>query len=417
MKRQDGQRRPTVLQVIPELDGGGAERTTVEIAEAVVRAGGRALVVATGGNLVADIEAAGGEFVAMPVKSKNPAVIWSNAGRLARLIAAEGVGLIHARSRAPAWSCYLAARRARIPFVTTYHGAYSERGRLKNYYNGVMARGRITIANSRYIADTIAARYADLKPDVRTVLRGVDLARFDPAKVAPERIAALRTKWSIPDGAPVIAQVARLTPLKGQRVVIEALGRLKRDGRLGDAVTVFAGDAQGREGYVAELEDAIDRHGLQGAVRFAGHVSDVPAVFALAKVGLLVSTEPEGFGRSSIEAQAMACPVILSRIGALPETLVPAASLAAEPPATGWLVPPDDSRELADAIAAALAMPPGQRAAIGQRARAFATSNFSTQALQRATLAIYDELLKSDLAARFDAATAAAATPADTVST
>lgn len=397
--------RPTILQLIPHLDTGGAEITTLELAAAIVKAGGRALVLSEGGRLAGRIREAGGEVLPFPAATKNPARIVANGFRLARIIGRERVSLIHARSRAPAWSALIAARRTGIPLVTTYHGAYSERTRIKNLYNSVMARSDIVIANSDYTAGSIRDRYATPAARVRTIYRGVDLSRFDPAVVAPARIAALRAAWAIPEWARVIVHVARVTPLKGQSVVIDAARRLASSGRLGDTVIVFAGDAQGRTGYLADLQAQIAAAGLAANIRFAGHVDDIPATFALAHAALLVSTEPEGFGRSSVEAQAMRCPVILSRIGALPETLISDPSPPAAP-STGWLVPPGDAQALADAMASALTLSPGDRAAIGDRARTFVTARFTTHELQRQTLAVYDQLAGCDLQARFLAATA-----------
>ena len=392
--------RPTILQLIPHLDAGGAEMTTLEVTEAIVAGGGRALVLSEGGRLEERIIRLGGEIMRFPAATKNPARVIANGYALARVIGAEGVNLIHARSRAPAWSALLAVRKTNIPFVTTYHGAYSERGRIKNLYNSVMARSDIVIANSDYTAQSIRTRYGAPDNRIRIVYRGVDLTRFDPAKVSAERIAGLRSKWQIPEDTRVILHMARVTPLKGQSVVIEAARRLKVKGRLEKAVVVFAGDAQGRTGYVEALQAQIAEGGLAQNIKLVGHVDDVPAAFAMAYVGLLVSTEPEGFGRSSVEAQAMGCPVILTRIGALPETLI-AEPLAPAAPSTGWLLPPGDASALADAIDAALALTEAERSAIGVRARNFVTSRFTTRELQRRTLAVYDELMGSGLEAAF----------------
>ncbi len=394
--------RPTILQLIPHLDAGGAEMTTLEVTEAIVAGGGRALVLSEGGRLEERIIRLGGEIMRFPAATKNPARVIANGYALARVIGAEGVNLIHARSRAPAWSALLAVRKTKIPFVTTYHGAYSERGGIKNFYNSVMARSDIVIANSDYTAQSIRTRYGAPDNRIRIVYRGVDLTRFDPATVSAERIAGLRSKWQIPEDVRVILHMARVTPLKGQSVVIEAARRLKVKGRLEKAVVVFAGDAQGRTGYVEALQAQIAEGGLAQNIKLVGHVDDVPAAFAMAYVGLLVSTEPEGFGRSSVEAQAMRCPVILTRIGALPETLI-AEPLAPAAPSTGWLLPPGDASALADAIDAALALTEAERSAIGARARNFVTSRFTTRELQRQTLAVYDELVGSKLLARFDA--------------
>ena len=176
--------RPTILQIVPHLDTGGAELSAVEIAQAVVRAGGRALVLAeAGGRLAPRVTAAGGELVAFPAATKNPIRMLANARAIARLAREESVDLIHARSRAPAWSALAAARRARVPFVTTYHGAYGETNAVKRLYNGVMARGDVVIANSGYTADLIAQRYGTSRQRIAVIHRGVDTRRFDPATI------------------------------------------------------------------------------------------------------------------------------------------------------------------------------------------------------------------------------------------
>ena len=161
--------RPTILQIIPKLDSGGAERTVVEMSDAIVRAGGRALVLAEDGRLAVDVRAAGGEIIDFPAATKNPLKIWSNSRGIARIVAAEGVDLIHARSRAPAWSALLACRRLGLPFVTTYHGAYNETGRIKRAYNSVMAQSDIVIANSNYTAGLIASRYNTPPAKIRVI--------------------------------------------------------------------------------------------------------------------------------------------------------------------------------------------------------------------------------------------------------
>lgn len=394
--------RPTIAQIVPNLDAGGAEVTSVEVTEAIVKAGGRALVVSEGGRLAARIVAAGGELERLPVASKNPARILANSRRLKALARREGVSLLHARSRAPAWSALFAARSLGLPLVTTYHGAYRERSRLKNLYNGVMARGDVVIANSGYTARSIKGRYGKPDDGIAVIYRGVDLERFAPEAVAPERIAELRQRWGVLPSQRVILHAARLTPLKGQGVVIEAARRLATAGAGDDLVFVLAGDAGPRAGYAASLKAEIRAAELEGRVRLVGHLEDMPAGLAAADVALMVSTEPEGFGRVAAEAQAMGRPVIVSEIGALPEA-VRAASAVGEAAATGWLVPPGDAEALAGAILNALALPAAARQAMGQRARAFVMANYSVRELQRLTLAVYDRLLGTRLAERFGA--------------
>ncbi|KAB2915475.1 MAG: glycosyltransferase family 4 protein [Hyphomicrobiaceae bacterium] len=395
-----GTERPTILQIIPRLDAGGAELAVVEIAAAVTGAGGRALVLAELGRLAPRVEAAGGEVTAFPAATKNPARMLSNASAIARFIAEEGVDLVHARSRAPAWSALIAARRTGVPFVTTYHGAYQEAGPIKRLYNSVMARGDVVIANSRYTARLIAERYATPEERIAVIPRGVDTETFDPGKVSTERVAALRRRWGIEPSTRVILHAARLTSWKGQNVVIDAAGQLATAGRLGPAVVILAGDAQGRDDYQEGLRAQIERLGLKDRVRLVGHVEDVAAAYLTAHVTIVASTGPEAFGRSAIEAAAMQCPVIATNIGAPPETVRAEPAVPAEA-TTGWLVAPGDARALAARLAEALDLPQEARAALGARARRHVLAQFATQALQRRTLAVYDRLLGTVLERHF----------------
>lgn len=393
--------RTTILQIIPELDAGGAELSVVEVAAAIARADARALVLAEpGGRLAGEVEAAGGEVLAFPAASKNPLRILANAASLIRVATSAGVNLIHARSRAPAWSALLAARRMRLPFVTTYHGAYSETNPLKRAYNGVMARGDVVIANSLYTARLIVDRYDTAPERIAVIHRGVDPGAFDPACVGEERVERLRESWSVGAREPIILQAARLTRWKGQSVLIDAVARLRSRGVLGNAVLVLAGDAQGRESYDAELKARAAGLGLASRVRFVGHVKDMPAAFAAARVAVIASVEPEAFGRTAIEAAAMACPVIATGIGAPSETVLAQPAVGAEE-RTGWLVPPSDPEALAAALAEALTLASKERTMMGERARRHVLANFSTRCLQERTLAVYDRLLGTGLENRF----------------
>jgi glycosyltransferase involved in cell wall biosynthesis len=395
--------RPTILQIIPRLDTGGAELSAVEVAAAIVRAGGRALVLAEPGRLAARVTDAGGEVVPFPAAAKSPVRIVANARAIVRLIRRESVDLVHARSRAPAWSALMAARRARVPFVTTYHGAYGETNAVKRLYNGVMARGDVVIANSRYTADLIARRYGTDPRRVEVIHRGVDASVFAPDRIAPERVSALRTRWGVAPGERVILQAARLTSWKGQSVLIEAAARLAAAGKLDNAAIVLAGDAQGRTAYAQALQAQVVDAGLQRRVHLVGHVEDIAAAYLAAHVTVVASTEPEAFGRAAIEAAAMGSPVIATAIGAPPETVLAAPSVAAEA-ITGWLVPPGDAAALAESLAGALALTPSQRAALAARARAHVLAQFTVEAMQRRTLSVYDRLLGTGLEARFSGA-------------
>jgi glycosyltransferase involved in cell wall biosynthesis len=395
-----GKDQPTILQIIPQLDAGGAELSTVEIAEAIIQAGGRAIVLSEPGRLTSRLQAAGARAVTFPAATKNPLRMLANARAMARMVTEHGVDIIHARSRAPAWSALLAARRTHVPFVTTYHGAYGETNALKRAYNSVMARGDVVIANSRYTADLIATRYATARDRIEVIHRGVDGTTFDAQRITPDRMARLHARWGTTAGQRIVLHAARLTRWKGQVVLIDALAKVKALLDTHDAVLVLAGDAQGREGYLKELQAQIEALGLSGRVRLVGHVEDIAAAYLAAHVTVVASIEPEAFGRSAIEAGALACPVIATNIGAPPETVI-AQPAGAKEQITGWLVPPGDAGALAQAIAEALSLSPDDRAEMGARARRHVLANFTTQAMQRRTLAIYDRLLDTDLKDRF----------------
>ncbi len=396
-------KRPTILQIVPELDTGGAELSAVEIAGAIVRAGGRAIVLTQGGRLADRVTEAGGELVDFPAATKNPARIWLNGNAIANIVTREGVDLIHARSRAPAWSARFAARATRKPFVTTYHGAYGEKNAMKRVYNRVMADGDIVIANSKYTRDLMRSRYDTPEGRIRVIYRGVDGDDFDAAAIPAERTEALRRTWGVGADARVILQAARLTEWKGQSVLIAATKLLHQLGRLGDAVVVLAGDAQGRDGYETQIRQEIAGAGLGGRVLLVGHVADMPAAYSAAHLAIVASTQPEAFGRVGTESQIMGCPVIATAIGAPPETVL-ATPAVPEDQRTGWLVPPGDAVALSEAISDALALTPEERTSLGQRARAHVLGSFTLDAMKRQTLAVYDELLGTHMAQTFDAA-------------
>ena len=372
-----------VLQVLPALGGGGVERGTVEMAEAIARAGGTALVASAGGRLAAQVVAAGGRNLLLPLDTRSPLAIWRNAARLAAVIRAEQVGLVHARSRAPAWSAYWAALRCGVPFVTTYHGAYGEDVPGKRAYNAVMAKGARVIAISHFIADLIIARHHVDPARIRVIPRGVDPAVFDPATVAPDRVRRLAAGWGLPPGRTVAMLPGRLARWKGQGVFLRALA-----GR--DVTGVLVGDARQHAPYARELVAEAARCGVD--LRMVGHCEDMPAAFLLADVVVSASIEPEAFGRVVIEAQAMARPVIASAHGGAAETV--------EDGVTGLLVPPGDAAALGAALDRVLAMPAAARAALGARARAAVAARYTVAAMQAATLGVYREVLGSDAVAQ-----------------
>jgi len=377
----------TILQVIPHLSAGGAERTTIEVAEALRAAGAKALVASVGGRLEGELTRAGAELIRIDgLATKNPIHIYGNASVLSKIIARQGVDLIHARSRAPAWSALWAARRMKKPFVTTYHGVYNAKSAPKRLYNSVMARGDVVIANSDFTAAHVRKEHPQAADRIVTIPRGVDIGKFSPEAVAPARRAALEKAWRIPteNAGAIILLPARMTGWKGHREAIAAAARLKV-GKDQPWRMIFAGDDQGREGYLQELAALIAQHGLEDRIAIVGHCDDMPAAFALADIVIAPSNEPEAFGRVAAEAGAMGVPVIGSSIGAQGEIIVDGE--------TGFVVPPMNPAALADAMENLLGRGPDGRNMMGEAAMIRVRQKFTTAALQQATLAVYERLM------------------------
>ena len=380
IRAADAKRRPTVLQILPALVAGGVERGTVDVAAALAAAGWRSLVASAGGPMARELERAGATHFTLPLASKNPFVMHANVGRLAALIRTHEVDIVHARSRAPAWSARAAAESAGVHFLTTFHNAYGGKSWLKRRYNSVMAGGELVIANSNFVADHAAAIYGIPRERLRVIHRGVDVARFDPEKISAERMARLAQEWRLLDGMPVVILPGRLSRWKGHFVLIEAMKRLNRP----HVHTLIVG-AGGGPKYRAQLDGAIRRAGSNVTFRVLDECRDMPAAYMLADVVVSASTEPEGFGRVIVEAQAMGRPVVATSHGGAVETVVPGQ--------TGWLVAPNDADALSGAIADALALDGPGRAQLAARAIAHVRANFTTAVMVARTIAVYQELL------------------------
>lgn len=372
----------TILQVLPALGGsGGVERGTVEVAGCITKHGWRSLVASNGGERVYQLKRAGAEHFELPLHSKNPLIMYANISRLARLIKAENIDLVHVRSRAPAWSVYFACKRTGAGYVTTFHGTYGAKGGLKRIYNSVMAKGERVIAISGFIAGHLKQLYGAAGSKIRIIHRGVDIETFDRNKVSAERVVKLSQDWRLEDGFPVVMLPGRLTRWKGQSVFIEAIAELGRD----DIRCVLVGSDQGRKGYRKELERLIERNGLNSVVRIVDHCNDMPAAYMLADVVVSASTDPEAFGRIVTEAQALGRPVVAPDHGGARETIIPGK--------TGWLVPPGDKAALADALRTALGLSEAERHELAERSVASVREDFSKDAMCAKTLAVYEEVL------------------------
>jgi len=394
-RQQTAARLPVVLQVLPSLDvgGGGVERSAIDVAEALVLAGKPAIVASEGGRHVVELERRGAKHIELPLASKNPLVMRRNIQRLVDVIEREGIELVHARSRAPAWSARAAARRAGLPFVTTFHGTYNFGtgilGDLKKRYNAVMIDADAVIANSRFIADHIAENYGLSGPRVHVVPRGVDTARFDAEGFNPNRMVETAARWHVHDDSQVVILPGRLTRWKGQLLFVEALARLKsRRGPENFNITgLLVGSDQGREAYRRELEEQIAEKGLSGEVQIVGHCDDMPAAYMLSDVAVSASTDPEAFGRVIAEAQAMGRPVVVADHGGAAEQVIDRV--------TGWCFEPGNPDAFADALETALSLDPEARAKLAVIAADHARTHYAKTGMCAATLRIYAGVFES----------------------
>jgi glycosyltransferase involved in cell wall biosynthesis len=348
----------------------------------VVESGGRALVASTGGRMVAELEASGAEFVALPVDTKNPLIGLINGWRLAVLAKQQQVDILHVRSRAPAFSVWLASFLTGVPWVATYHGIYRAKNPIKRWYNAVMTRGRLTIANSAFTRAHLVREHRLPSERIVTINRGVDLDRFDVGKVTPDRVDALRKSWGVArnDTRVKVLLAGRLTRIKGQLPLVKASAVLTGRGRR-DFLILLVGDDQGRSAYRAEVEAAVRGAGLEEAVKVLGHCADMPAAYLVADVVAVPSVVPESFGRTAVEPQAMGRPVIASDLGGMIETVVEGE--------TGWRAPAGDVEAWADVLAAAIDAGPRRRAAMGKTGMARVRRLYSARAMTDATLEAY----------------------------
>ena len=374
-----------ILQIIPELGAGGAEQGCIDVAAAIVRAGAHAIVISNGGYRVGELSRIGATHINMPVDSKNPVIMWRNIGRLKKIIKKHDVGIVHARSRAPAWSAWRACKGTAARFITTCHAPYNISGEVKRLYNGSIANGEIIIAISDYVSQYLQDNYKIDPARIRTIPRGIPLERFHPTAVTPERMITLAREWRVPDGANIIMMPGRITRWKGHSVLIDAIAHLGRK----DVFCVMVGADQGRDEYRRELEAAIAEKKLESQVRIINQCHDMPSAYMLSTVVVSASTDPEGFGRVPVEAQAMGRPIIATDHGGAQETILRGK--------TGWLIPPSDPAALAQALSEALALDPMQRAVLATRSMAHVAEKFTKEQMTEKTLAVYAELLEGKI--------------------
>jgi glycosyltransferase involved in cell wall biosynthesis len=365
-----------ILQVLPELNTGGVERATLDMAGALRQVFPVTYVASQGGSLVSELETLGGTHFTLPLASKNPFQMIRNAMALVRLIQKYDIQIIHARSRAPAWSALWAARWTKIPLVTTFHGAYHTSNIFKTFYNSVMARGTRIIAISEFVFRHIQRQHPTSLPRIRLIHEGIDVEAFDPQHVPQEAIKALRKTWDIPIDAKVFLLPGRVTRLKGQTVFIEALRQLNDPHIFG----IILGPDQKNSSYPQEVTRQLD--GL--SIRRISHTQNLKIAYAAADFIVSPSLAPETFGRVTAEAGAMKRIIIATNHGATPELC--------KAGITGCLILPGDTKALAEAMDKVLKMTSEEREAMEKAARNYICANFSVKRMCAETIALYKEI-------------------------
>lgn len=378
-----GTRAPVIMQILPALNSGGVEQGVIDLNAAIIQAGGHSIVVSSGGVRVSEITKAGGTHITLPVASKNPLTIAANITRLRKIIRDYNVDIVHACSRAPAWSAGRAVQGTAAKYVTSCHAAHKITGALKRLYNSSIVKGERVIAVSHFLADYLEKNYKIDSERLRVIHRGVAIERFHPNSVTPDRLIKIAQQWRVPDGASVIMLPGRISRIKGHMFLIDAMQQLQQK----DIFCLFVGSDIGNESYRKELEEYITSKGLGGSVRIVSNCEDMPAAYMIATVVVSPSLVPEGFGRIPIEAQAMGRPVIATDHGGTRETI-----LRDE---TGWLVTPGDVQQLADALNEAISLDTRQRALLATRAMSHIAAHFTNEQMCAATLDVYAELLES----------------------
>src|SRR5690242_5552365 len=378
-----------VLIVAPALEAGAADAGAVELTRILKQAGHQAIVVSRAGRLVADINAAGAEFVPLDVATANPVRMLRNVFALRRLAREKCCHCIHALGRSGAWSAFMAARMTRLPFLTSWYKGFRDQNLFKHVYNSVMARGDRVVAVSEQLAQLVNDRYGTSWEKLTVVPCGVDLERFDPERMTQARIDAIRHAWGVTGETKVILVVGRILRRKGHHVVVKAIQRLKERG-LKDFLCVFVGEDRGRTHYTGELWDLVLATGTMDVIRMAAPVHDMPAAYAAATVVVSAAIQPEGVQRAILEAQAMGRPMIVSDLAAGSDVVLTAPFMT-ESRVSGLRFPAGDDSRLAATLLRLFSIPAPMRAAMGARGRDWVLGHFNSEVVAEQTLRLYGE--------------------------
>ena len=377
-----------VLQVIPKLGYGGAETGCYDIAHYLPENNCKSFIVTSGGELTKFIDKKKVKLIRLPVQSKNPILIFFNSIILIGIILFFNITIVHARSRAPAWSCLLATKLTRRKFVTTFHGTYNFSGKLKKLYNSVMVRSDLIIAGSNFIFSHIKENYSELltlKKKFLVIFRGINVDYFDPSSKLEEDEKKLLMKWEINKEKKIILVPGRLTSWKGHEMLIEAVNLTKNELGYEAFNLVILGSDQGRNLYKKKLIRITEQHRLTNQIKFIDHCKDMALAYKVSDIVISPSIEPEAFGRVAVEAQSMEKLIIASNIGGSNETIINEK--------TGFLFEAGDVNSLSKKIIQAITMDESSLKLMGKEGRKNIIKKFNVEKMCFSTYSEYKRLV------------------------
>ena len=379
-----------VLQVIPKLGYGGAETGCYDIAHYLTENECGSFLATSGGELLKFVKKDKVKIIRLPVHSKNPVLIIFNALVLAIYIIFYKINIVHARSRAPAWTSYIASFLTNRVFVTTFHGTYNFKSNLKKFYNSIMLRANLTIAGSNFIFRHINENYSQYlhkEKKLRVIFRGINVDYYNSKNISILKQEKIKQEWNLSSNQFTILLPGRLTYWKGQEKFIESLNILIEDYNIANFQAIILGSDQGRKVYKKKLINLVERYNLNNKVKFIQHCKEMPLAYSLSDVVVSSSIEPEAFGRVSVEAQSMGKPIIATDIGGSKETIVNKKS--------GFLYKHDDPRELAKVLNAVIQLSQDELKLIGNEGRKNVTKKFDVETMCQSNLKEYKKLIKN----------------------
>ena len=377
-----------VLQVIPKLGYGGAETGCYDIAHYLYENNCKSYIITSGGELIKFIDKKKVKLIRLPVQSKNPIIMLVNTIIISLIIIFFNINIVHARSRAPAWSCFIATKITRRKFVTTFHGTYNFKSKLKKFYNSVMVRSDLIIAGSNFIFSHIKENYADyLKSQKKflVIFRGINVDYFDPSTKLDDDEKSLLQKWNIIDEKKIILMPGRLTSWKGQELFIEAINLVKIELGYEAFHAVILGNDQGRDLYKKKLIRLTEQYRLTNQIKFIDHCNDMALAYKVSDIIVSASIEPEAFGRVAVEAQSMEKLIIASNIGGSNETIIDEK--------TGFLFQSGDANSLSKKIISGLTMDETSINIMGKEGRKNIIKKFNVEKMCFSTYSEYKRLL------------------------